>query len=1146
VVKSACPCWDRGSIALDAFLEHADKLEEIFKEVFGDRWGGVVVVVLAGLLAGGLAIWVVAQFYPPAFRVGRAVAHRLRNPEGRRRVAQRAKLARYLDREITKINDAEDWRDERYTELEAEVEARGHRRYWRMLPRAIWPRSGLRRERTLAKALKRSRERLILLEGDPGSGKSVALRHVAQHLTDKAVRAKRRQNLKLPVYVNLRELRPNAAKIDADLIRTFVFEVLTKHATSDIARYLEQEFDQGMEQDRWLFLFDSFDEIPDVLSATEVDEVVQTYTDAIVDFLHGANECSGIIASREFRGPRRLRTLKWPRFRIVGLSERRRRRLIWRAELEPEQEAALEVALHDADSSIKTLAENPLFLSLMCEFVRDRNLIPTSTHEVFDAYVATRFARDARHLQTRFGISVDQVRRTAEELAFCMAAEPGLGLNPQRTSLLAAMTDQGFEADDAARTAMDALEYIRLARAADPGIGDASPPFSFSHRRFQEFFATCVVMRIPEKVPPRELMLNGMWRETAVTICQLQSGDIVGRLLEEAGSTLVEGMDRVPDRDFVEAVLAEAASPPPRRPFPWPPQALHVLGILDAGFATQDDKLPGHLRDAADALVVAGAHTGMPYDHKWALEVAGTTSERTLIWLVRSAFQRNSAWLRESAYRQVGRLRRIPENMAADIRLMLMAMSVGGQLRRQRLAITAQLKRLDHPEPFLAVKTILLGLPIVDACLHTAILACLLRVDRLSVLSAGFGVLVLLGVLSHLLVYPLRAMPPIDKSRTLFRVPLVGGRRKSQEAAVVGLVLSLAMARLVFVSASSASPVLTAAAWYAGTWSPCALWVTTTGTLTSRRWRALPQAILLLRAYGKVRAAIVGFWRGVTSFRPGAVVRIVLGSCLAALVGSVTVVAFLAAIGSVTSLLSESLAEPAKLLESLDSRLQLSQGLADLQTRLEANLEAALPKLAPEQVTRIWVAVAAAAGLVCLILVVKAARRRIRRYLLFRRWVDRLHKPIDGRRLLRYITNANEKEQLLRLLTQIQEKQLLDEHSDVFAAVNDLMLANEHFRYAASSDTRDQFQFRFEMLTRRDGAQAVLARMAATAREGFAELYEGKAVERPSGLRPWPEMECPYSERWVDTYIKRQKPEVAIFPSDVVDELSRIVESGRR
>ena len=60
-----------------------------------------------------------------------------------------------------------------------------------------------------------------------------------------------------------------------------------------------------MEQDRWLFLFDSFDEIPDVLGATQVDEVVQTYTDAIVDFLHGATSAaassppasSGVLAA---------------------------------------------------------------------------------------------------------------------------------------------------------------------------------------------------------------------------------------------------------------------------------------------------------------------------------------------------------------------------------------------------------------------------------------------------------------------------------------------------------------------------------------------------------------------------------------------------------------------------------------------------------------------------------------------------------------------------------------------------------------------------------------------------------------------------------------------------------------------------------
>src|SRR6267378_2704383 len=49
-------------------------------------------------------------------------------PEQRGRAANRRTFARYLSREIINRNIAERWRDEEFTDLEAEVEAEGDRR----------------------------------------------------------------------------------------------------------------------------------------------------------------------------------------------------------------------------------------------------------------------------------------------------------------------------------------------------------------------------------------------------------------------------------------------------------------------------------------------------------------------------------------------------------------------------------------------------------------------------------------------------------------------------------------------------------------------------------------------------------------------------------------------------------------------------------------------------------------------------------------------------------------------------------------------------------------------------------------------------------------------------------------------------------
>jgi hypothetical protein len=76
-------------------------------------------------------------------------------------------------------NKRERWSDDQYAELEAEVETKGARDSSSSLVRFVTGRSKVRRERSLTAALGNARHRFVLLQGDPGSGKTVALRHLA-------------------------------------------------------------------------------------------------------------------------------------------------------------------------------------------------------------------------------------------------------------------------------------------------------------------------------------------------------------------------------------------------------------------------------------------------------------------------------------------------------------------------------------------------------------------------------------------------------------------------------------------------------------------------------------------------------------------------------------------------------------------------------------------------------------------------------------------------------------------------------------------------------------------------------------------------------------------------------------------------------
>lgn len=187
------------------------------------------------------------------------------------------------------------------------------------------------------------------------------------------------------------------------------------------------------------------------------------------------------------------------------------------------------------------MASNPMFLGLFCEYVREKGPVPENTHSLLDHYLNTRLTRDRGKLQRRFVVEPLEVRDAAERAAFCVAADPGLGLSPGRQSLKQAMERLGVALGERFDVLLDALEYIKIARSETATAASSARFFTFAHRRFQEYFATCVVLRQPDRISPTNLLTDARRRETAVVICQTQPPQALRTLLDDA-RTLLDGM----------------------------------------------------------------------------------------------------------------------------------------------------------------------------------------------------------------------------------------------------------------------------------------------------------------------------------------------------------------------------------------------------------------------------------------------------------------------------------------------------------------------------------------------------------------------------------------------------------------------------
>lgn len=394
-------------------MGHANDLLKAIQE-FAERY--LPTWLVTPLIAVGLLLLLFKYF-----GVGQAIGscwRWLTTRTDRRRALRRAQFADHVESQMRRLGEKEEWRDTRYAELEAELEISGRRRRFRRTSL-----NSLRRVPSLSKALEACEDRIVLLEGEPGAGKSVAMRHLAQRMATRAMR-KPGETSVIPIYVNLKTFRCDTRPTSAD-VRAFVMSSVNAVRDRDIERFLDDEFDRGLNEGTWLFLFDSFDEIPDILSATEANDVIVDYADAVHAFLHGMNKCRGIVASREFRGPGRA---EWPTFRVVPLSEKRKKLLVEKSELPADIEDQLLGELPTADSGVQQMSGNPLFLGLLCEHMREGNRFPTNVHAVLETYLNHRLDRDAERLQGHFGVTGAGVRAVAEEFAFLIADQHSLGL----------------------------------------------------------------------------------------------------------------------------------------------------------------------------------------------------------------------------------------------------------------------------------------------------------------------------------------------------------------------------------------------------------------------------------------------------------------------------------------------------------------------------------------------------------------------------------------------------------------------------------------------------------------------------------------------------------------------------------------------
>lgn len=527
------------------------------------------------------------------------------------------KFCNELQLHLVGIDQQSNWSPEYYTELEAEVEVA-----------TTIGKQVSRRIVNLQDALRRDRDtRSFLVLGDPGAGKSVALRKMAKDMLAEVPRTGR-----VPLYINLREWLPAGGRQQAGWTETspptikeleeFVISSLKARGDLFTEEFIEKYFKKLLQHGRLFLIFDSFDEIPELLDVNEESWLIEALSELFTRFICANPAGRGIVASRNFRRPTRAFQAQ----KYLDIRPMSDERIIRAMDRYPRFTNTLRTSLFTDRNDLVPIVRNPFLMALLGEWIEDHGSLPQTQAEMYSHYLRKRLGRCEDRMK-KHGLDVDQVLAGATDIAWFIFDSPAYGLEAPAELI-------GGEAGIANAPAVMAI--LRRARIARVTEGD-TPSFAFVHRRFLEYLVTMRLLTQPAQVPIEHIPTDSRGRDAMVLYAQICDAPTAESLAKKCWGE----------------VCLHFENPASRL------RAIHCLRFLTEAFSARRTAVHSFADDMSEFI---SRHLVTGNDllrAKICVEATGVLSEEQAVPVLHLAMHSGNTWLQDTAFRACRRLPRL-------------------------------------------------------------------------------------------------------------------------------------------------------------------------------------------------------------------------------------------------------------------------------------------------------------------------------------------------------------------------------------------------------------------------------------------------------------------------------------------------------